>query len=234
MYQGDFRDYLPVNDWADEQNHVPRENWLSGWEELGDPGTSDNTNFNLFMDPTYATMGPYIMNPKLYQCIASQSLCKEGAGAYPLCRDISMNNFMGCNQISNDDPNNSQYQHFHKASDIVGTSATTGAAFGPSDALVLMDEKDNSIDDGEFLIEMEVNDQIANIPAAYHGGGAGMTSFADGHVELHRWLTADVLLPPQFGGVVVWSGGVEKDQFKTCMANNADMLWLQTHASFKP
>jgi prepilin-type processing-associated H-X9-DG protein len=234
MYTGDFRDLVPVNDWADEQAHTPDENWLSGWLELGDPNTSDNTNTDLFMNPKYATMGTYLMNPKIYQCVASQSLCKEANGAFPLCRDISMNNFMGCNNISADDGGNSLYQHFHKSSDIIGQSKSTGVAFGPSAAFVFIDEKDNSIDDGEFLVEMEVDNQLANFPAAYHGGNSGMVSFADGHVELHKWLTADVILPPQFGGVVVGAGAIQKDQFKACTPNNADMLWLQARASFKP
>ena len=233
MYAGDFRDRIPVNNWSDEQTHVRNENWLSGWEELGNPNTPDNTNTDLFMNPAYATMGPYVRNPKTYQCCASQSLCKEASGGFPLARDISMSVFMGCSDVANDDPDNIPFQHFHKSSDIIGQSSVTGTSFGPSTALVFIDEKDNSIDDGEFLVEM-TEDEIANIPAAYHGGNSGLASFADGHVELHKWLTSQVLQPPQFGGVVVWGGNDQKDQFKDCAANDADMLWLRAHASFKP
>ncbi|MGO8699563.1 MAG: prepilin-type N-terminal cleavage/methylation domain-containing protein [Limisphaerales bacterium] len=47
-----------------------------------------------------------------------------------------------------------------------------------------------------------------------------------------NWLTETVLQPPQFGGVVIWGSARIKDQFKSCAANNADMLWLQARASF--
>jgi prepilin-type N-terminal cleavage/methylation domain-containing protein len=231
MYAHDCNDVVAGNNWQDEQAHTKGANgmainWMSGWEELGDINTSDNTNTSLIMSPVYAQLGNYIDNPKTFQCAASKSLCLEGSTAYPLCRDISMNGFMGYNCDGQ-----SGYQSFAKLSRIAGTDPMTHTAFGPAQALVFIDEKDNSIDDGEFLIEMGDVDQIANIPAPYHAG-AGLVSFADGHAEVHKWLTETVLQPPQFGGVVIWAGARIKDQFKACSANNADMLWLQARASF--
>jgi prepilin-type processing-associated H-X9-DG protein len=77
-----------------------------------------------------------------------------------------------------------------------------------------------------------VSDELINIPAAYHTG-ASLVSFADGHAEIHPWVTATVLQPPQFGGLVIWgNGGLQKDQFKSCAPDNRDMLWLQAHATF--
>jgi prepilin-type processing-associated H-X9-DG protein len=129
------------------------------------------------------------------------------------------------------DPPDGGYQTFRKLSSIAGSDANTHASFGPAQALVFVDEKDNSIDDGEFDIEMAA-DELINIPAAYHAG-AGLVSFADGHAEIHPWVTQEVLQPPPFGGVVIWgNNGRQKDQFKSCAANNQDMLWLQAHATF--
>jgi prepilin-type N-terminal cleavage/methylation domain-containing protein len=95
MYAHDSSDVVAGNMWQDEQSHTVGRNgmainWMSGWEELGDPGTSDNTNTSLFMSPVYGQLGVYVGNPKTYQCAASRSLCVETGGDYPLCRDISM------------------------------------------------------------------------------------------------------------------------------------------------
>jgi len=65
---------------------------------------------------------------------------------------------------------NDGYGTFRKATDFRG--------FSPSDALVLVDERDDSIDDGEFATDMGQN-QIPNIPAGYHDGLR--SSFTDGH-----------------------------------------------------
>jgi prepilin-type N-terminal cleavage/methylation domain-containing protein/prepilin-type processing-associated H-X9-DG protein len=227
MYAADSNDSLAGNWWEQEEAHSPS-NWVSGWEELGDPNTSDNTNTALLLSSSFAQLGPYMKSAQVYQCTASKALCKEGTTAAPLCRDVSMSVWMG---YQNDAPDaGAGYQSFRKLSQITGSTPRTGVVFGPSTAMVFIDEKDNSIDDGEFLIEM-VTSEIVNFPAAYHAGSGGVT-FADGHAELHKWVTSTVLQPPGAGGLVVWGGALQKDQFKPCAANNADMLWLQQHATY--
>jgi prepilin-type processing-associated H-X9-DG protein len=91
-----------------------------------------------------------------------------------------------------------------------------------SDALVFVDERDDSIDDGEFAIDMVAN-QIVNFPAGYHGGSGGVT-FADGHAEIHRWRSPELQAPQQ---------GIQtvKHEFTTVAANNVDLVWLRTHAT---
>ncbi len=228
MYAADSSDYLPGNLWQQEQSHSPS-NWVSGWEEVGQPNDPDNTNITLVLSSSWAELGPYMKSPQVYQCVASKALCKEGIVAAPLCRDVSMSVFMG---YQNEPPDAGDgYQSFHKLSQVNGATPRTGVVFGPSSAMVFIDEKDNSIDDGEFLIEMATA-EIDNFPAAYHAGAGGVT-FADGHAELHKWVTSTVLQPPGAGGLVTWGvGSSQKDQFKVCAANNADMLWLQQHATY--
>jgi prepilin-type processing-associated H-X9-DG protein len=103
-------------------------------------------------------------------------------------------------------------------------------------ALVFIDEKDDSIDDGEFLIQMtdwSGGPEMANVPASYHAG-AGLVSFADGHAEIHKWVSSVVLSPPQQAGMAVWNGG-RPDNFKVITDNNLkDLGWLQKHATFSP
>jgi prepilin-type processing-associated H-X9-DG protein len=119
------------------------------------------------------------------------------------------------------------FQPFHKTSDISGHTPGTGFVFGPSVAYVLIDEKDTSIDDGEFLVNETVNNVIANIPASYHAGAGGVT-FADGHAEIHKWRTAEVLLPAQQAGII----NTPHENFISCNPGNIDLLWLQDHATY--
>jgi len=39
-----------------------------------------------------------------------------------------------------------------------------------------------------------------NLPGSYHSGAADF-SFADGHVESHRWVVPDTVRPARQGGV---------------------------------
>ncbi|HEX3716702.1 MAG TPA: prepilin-type N-terminal cleavage/methylation domain-containing protein [Verrucomicrobiae bacterium] len=231
MYASDSSDFLPGNYWQEEQSHSPL-NWMSGWEELGDPNTLDNTNTDLLFNPQWAEMGSYLMKQaKVYQCAASRALCEINGRGYPLCRDVSMNAFMG---YQNDPPDtNDGYVPFRKLTQIIGQSRVYRTAFGPSQAFVFIDEKDNSIDDGEFLVDPEATAELDNIPAPYHAGAGGVT-FADGHVEMHKWTSPLILQPPQFGGIVIWgSGPYQKDQFKTGTAPMPDLLWLQARTTYR-
>jgi prepilin-type N-terminal cleavage/methylation domain-containing protein len=239
MYAGDARDALPGNMWQQEAAHTTGANglainWLSGWEQLGYANTYDNTNTALFINPKFAQLGPYTINPKVYQCVASRALCQEGDVPYSLARDVSMSVWMGYNNIPATDDLDEGFQLFAKQSAIVGAAGSVGYTFSPAGAMVFIDEKDDSIDDGEFLIQMldwSSGPEMANIPAAYHAG-AGLVSFADGHAEIHKWYSSVVLKPGQQGGVVVWPSS-RPDNFKTITGHDLrDLGWLQKHATY--
>jgi prepilin-type N-terminal cleavage/methylation domain-containing protein/prepilin-type processing-associated H-X9-DG protein len=209
MYSQDNNDSVARNVWQDEQAHVQNENWLSGWLDPITANTTDNTNIALFLDGKWATLGPYLKAAGVYRCAASHVTCVEGGARYPLCRSVSMSVAMGT-------PNGAfDGKSFHKSSDITGIS--------PSLTFVFIDERDDSIDDGEFLLYLTMN-EIPNFPAAYHGG-SGALSFADGHAEMHRYRTAE-FQPPQASGQEA-----SKKQFTTIPANNIDLLWMRAHLS---
>ena len=143
--------------------------------------------------------------------MASRIKVKEGTGTYPLARNVSMSVWMGFRNL----PWNDGYFSFHKTSDL--------QAIGASQALVFVDERDDSIDDGEFAIDMGTA-QIPNVPGDYHGGSGGIT-FADGHAEIHRWQSPDVLRPQQMGTQT------KKWEFMPVAATNPDLIWLRAHAT---
>jgi len=64
--------------------------------------------------------------------------------------------------------------------------------FGPS-----LDEHPNSINDGYYLNNPVGNSSWGDAPASYHNGAAGF-SFADGHSEIHKWLSMSSQMPVKF------------------------------------
>jgi len=70
----------------------------------------------------------------------------------------------------------------------------------PSLYFVTLDEHPDSINDGFFLNDTNNYGGGAwgDAPASYHGGAGGL-SFADGHSEIHKWLSASTKLPIRTG-----------------------------------
>jgi prepilin-type N-terminal cleavage/methylation domain-containing protein/prepilin-type processing-associated H-X9-DG protein len=211
MYALDNQDSIPGNRWQDEAAHVGPRNWVSGWLTLDadQRNNPDNTNTALLLDPKYAQLGPYTRSSEVYRCIADTSLVHEGAKLYPRVRSLSMSGWMGPNTPAW----NSGYWMFAKTADILDP--------GPSDTLVFLDERYDSIDDGYFAIDMTTGGgaQLVNLPGSYHNGAGGIT-FADGHAEIHQWRDPRTTPPlhQQF------------DKF-VAAANNVDLTWLQQHAT---
>jgi prepilin-type processing-associated H-X9-DG protein len=145
--------------------------------------------------------------------MASKVKVRRGGSLYPVVRTVSMSVCMGFRTL----PWNAEYLSFRKRTDIRGISV--------SDALVFVDERDDSIDDGEFAIDM-VQNQIVNVPAGYHGGSGGLT-FADGHAQIHRWRTPEVLRAQQSGAQI------RKWEFMPVAANNVDLVWMRAHATVR-
>ena len=215
MYAGENNDFIPGNQWYSEAglNGFSRgpQNWLSGNEDCTQADNTDNTNVTLFIDTRWASLGNYLQAAGVYHCPASRIEVLEGGGRFPLARTVSMNGWMGyINQ-----PDNPGYVSFRKATGFIQLPAT--------DAFVFMDERDDSVDDGFFGLDM-ANDVIRNFPAGFHGG-SGAVTFADGHAELHRWCSAELQAPQQ-------SGLATKSYvLQTVAADNADLLWLRDHGT---
>ena len=95
------------------------------------------------------------------------------------------------------------------------------AAPKPSDLFVLCDEREDSINDGCFQVDPATPGALIDFPGAYHEG-AGSFSFADGHVELHRWQdsrTVPLLVP---GQLIPLNLNFPRDP---------DVEWIQQHSS---
>jgi prepilin-type N-terminal cleavage/methylation domain-containing protein len=136
-------------------------------------------------------------------------------------RSYSMSNWVGGN---GDDPGNgyrggwgldANYQVFRKFADM--------AQPGPSTTFVLLDERQDSINDGYFVVEMDgwtgspnSSEEIVDFPASYHVNACGF-AFADGHSEIHQWKDSKIINPPAID--------ITPDP------NSLDVFWMQYHST---
>jgi prepilin-type processing-associated H-X9-DG protein len=89
---------------------------------------------------------------------------------------------------------------------------------------IILDERADSINDGLFWTDADTRWQLIDYPGAYHNG-SGSFSFADGHVETHRWndpRTDPILQPGQLLPL------------NLNLPGDLDILWLQQHAVGQP
>ena len=202
MYSHDFSDFIPGNLWSVKGPN----NWVSGWLDFAD-NNSDNTNLQMILDPKFAQLGTYVQAPGSYKCPADRVRVKNGGQSRPRVRSISMSGWMGPNSPAWNDG----FIVFAKVSQIVTPS--------PSEALVYLDEREDSLDDGYFAVNM-VGTEMVNFPGGFHNRAGGLT-FADGHAEIHKWIDPRTT-PPYKPGV--------KQQFTT-IVGDLDLTWLQRHAT---
>ena len=105
-----------------------------------------------------------------------------------------------------------------------------GSPMSPSLAIVFLEENMATLNDG-FL---QVNDNGAgggdywpDIPGSYHTWECGI-SFADSHVEMHKWQTSALKIPIQAGKGYDSGGAVP---VVTGGPKNQDYIWWVQHTS---
>ena len=125
---------------------------------------------------------------------------------------------MNCwmNYLFNVDIGQDQYIIFRKYSDIQRPT--------PAMAWVLIDEREDSINDGLFQTDLKdrgASARIVDYPASYHGKAAGIL-FADGHAEIKKWRDPRTT-PPLSPGVLI--------PLNVASPNNPDVAWIQERSS---
>jgi prepilin-type N-terminal cleavage/methylation domain-containing protein/prepilin-type processing-associated H-X9-DG protein len=202
MLYTDDNDQCLVNNSSTADTRTLRQSWVNN---IQDWGTSvENTN------PAYilsGKMAPYVNNNLgVYKCPADQTAAQNG----PRLRSISMNSLVG-NPLHNPNRFNPTWVQFLKTSQFPG----------PANFYVFLEEHPDTINDGYFMNRW---DEIkwGNVPASWHNGAANL-SWADGHVERHRWIP-NTVRPSVQGGV--GTGGFVPSP-------TTDYLWLRERTSVK-
>jgi prepilin-type processing-associated H-X9-DG protein len=225
MYSQDFTDYLAPNS-DNPDNNAGREpedpSWVAGIMSYAtDPASlSDDTNTDLIIGQEYArfgSLGVYTRNARVYHCPGDKSAVFSDGTTYTRVRSVSMNGWVGFGTRDWVQPRTAPFYKLNfKMNDLQNP--------GPADTWVFIDEREDSINDGWFAVDMVNKGSQArwvDIPANYHNR-AGTLAFADGHAQVKKWQDARTMPRLSTGVPIV------KAQFT---ANNPDVAWLQSHTT---
>jgi prepilin-type N-terminal cleavage/methylation domain-containing protein len=233
QYAHDSNDRIPYasgND-AGAAGFDPRTDpyvWVHGCMNF-DSGNS--SNWDVRRDIQQSPLWPYCGKATgIWKCPADRSSVIPNSGPFagqrmPRVRSVSMSIWLGgfCGGLQTGWPgiNSPPWRLFLNLSDFVGP--------GPSLTLLFWDQREDSINWGNFFVDMTgFPDQPGNtrlsgdMPACYHNKAGGL-SFVDGHAEIKRWLDPRTTPPPRYPGD--WTS------FAGPCPNNSDITWLQQRAT---
>jgi prepilin-type N-terminal cleavage/methylation domain-containing protein/prepilin-type processing-associated H-X9-DG protein len=197
MYADDNNGMLVVNHDGGGASDTTA-SWVIGYMGYASSTWFSDTNFDYLINPQYAMLASYLGNSAaVYKCPADQS-CTAGATGQPRDRSYSINAALGIggdippdanphtklndwiNQANEADPT---YRIYIKETEMILPA--------PSDLWVFLDEDPDSINDGSFAVTIPASAPATSwidVPAKLHGNSCGF-SFADGHSEIHKWLS---------------------------------------------
>jgi len=183
------------------------------WVYGGNHGDLETlTNKQYLVGDGYALFAPYIKSPEIYKCAADRTLWPiPGKGMVLELRSYAMNVYVGTRAGYVETPLalDSRYQVYLKSSDLVRG--------GPANRFVFIDANPGSICTPGFGMDM-ISDSWIHYPSSLHRG-TGVISFADGHVEVRKWLDARTRKTLAASATMI-------SHFDSS-PNNADLRWLR-------
>ena len=195
--------------------------WVFGWLDLPTSGADDVLpEIVIKTSPLWEYCGN---STQIWRCPADTTTGKWQGKTLPRVRSTLMQCWMGGPGwggagMGSRQPDSGPYRVFVKMHQIVDPS--------PSEAMVLLDEREDSINDGYFVVDMAgypaQTIKLVDYPASYHNRAAGF-SFADGHAEIHKWLDKRTTPPMSKSDRPLNVG----------MANNKDVMWMMEHSTRK-
>jgi prepilin-type N-terminal cleavage/methylation domain-containing protein len=225
QYCEDSRDIMP---YGYDARQTPTAQNCYAWVPSGAPYDLDLANpttlGNWDADNTIkkSLLWPYCGNSAgIWHCPADRSLGRKPNGdKVPRPRSISMNIWAG-GRGDTQDPRGgwstgSNWKVFRKLSEMTRP--------GPSNTFVFLEEREDSINDGFFIVQMDgfpnmASTYMIDFPASYHGAAAAF-AFADGHGEIHKWKDARTY-PPLTTTLTL----------NVAQPNSKDVYWMQDHST---
>lgn len=198
----------------DNQERLPQsygsDPWVKGNLDF-DP--SNQSNWDVNKDLVKGLLWSYCgKTAKIFKCPADFSMVKVKGQKLPRVRSVAMNGWIDSSDVSQFA--NGSFRVYKRFSDFLDP--------GPSMTWVFIDERQDSINDGEMIVGMygypdKANQwKIIDYPAGYHNRAGGL-SFADGHSEIRKWVDAQTVPP-----LKVESGL----NLNVSSPNNQDVKWL--------
>ncbi|HPY32034.1 MAG TPA: prepilin-type N-terminal cleavage/methylation domain-containing protein [Verrucomicrobiota bacterium] len=207
LYVEDNEDWVP-------QAYGPRQ-WINGKLDFS---PSNPSNWDPERDIKQSLLWPYCgNNVGIWRCPGDKSMAYPNTGPYagqavPRVRSISMNAWFDGADVAGFSPPG--FRIYKKMNDLTDP--------GPARTWVFIDEREDSINDGELVVSMAgyptapAQWMIVDYPASYHGSAGGL-SFADGHSEIKRWRDGRTM-PPLRRGMGL--------PLRVASPNNEDVFWL--------
>src|SRR5437867_3000118 len=207
----------------DHQDKVPQSynpgaptEWVHGSLDFSG---ANRSNWDIDQDITKSLLWSYSGNsPDIWKCPADTSTVKYQGVTRPRVRSISMNAWFNSTDVEGF---GSGFRVYKSLSDVNDP--------GPSMTWLFMDEREDSINDGEMVVGMSGYPdkpqqwRIVDYPASYHNGAGGL-SFVDGHSEIKKWK--DPRTTPK----------LKKGQglnLNVLSRNNPDAFWLMERSTRK-
>ncbi len=192
--------------------------WM-GTSSLDFSGTNPS-NWDTKQDIEKSPLWKYLNSAGVFKCPADKSTVKRQGQIYPRVRSMAMSSWVGGNEGKHTWFGGPEWRMYLKTSDFIDP--------GASGTWILLDEREDSINDGFWVTWMPdypnpAKTVMVDYPAGYHNKAAGL-AFADGHSEIKRWLdprTTPVLKPGQ--GLAL----------NVPQPNNKDVLWIQDRTTRK-
>jgi len=219
MYTDDNNDVLL---YASEDTSNPRSSsgaWVTGTLDFDG---ANRQNWDPEVGIKKSPMWPYCGKAlQIWKCPGDRSVVVVGRERRPRVRSMSMNLYLGGwgGTDGGWGAAVSAYRIYLKYSELTDP--------GPTRTFVFLDMREDSIDMGNFAVNMAGYPNTPSeygffdLPGFYHHLGGGF-SFADGHSEMRRWRDARTT-PPLLQGVLT------EDRFQS--PNNRDVAWLQDVAT---
>jgi prepilin-type N-terminal cleavage/methylation domain-containing protein/prepilin-type processing-associated H-X9-DG protein len=233
MYASDNNGYYVAN--GQGQASDLYYGWIQQWLNYsgGGPNGSDDTNTTLL---STCMLAPYLQNPAIFKSPLDLS-CQFGLQGQPRNRSYSMNAAIACytnnasssivggNTWLNPSPSSPNYLVYVKESQVINKP-------GPSDLFTYLEEQPDSINDGSFSVQMPSSAYITkwvDFPAK--NGKVCPFGFADGHVEIHKWLYPGSIPSPTYNPA---SNNANKNTTTAqgpIGMGDPDVIWVAKHTS---
>ena len=208
FYVDDNQDRVPAS-----YNPGAPDEWVHGNMDF----SASRSNWDINQDIVKSPLWPYCGNSAaIWRCPSDRAIVKSAGKSYPRVRSIAMNAWFSSTDVQGFSPG---FRMYKKVSDVSNP--------GPSGTWLFLDEREDSINDGEFVVGMngfpDKPNQwvIVDYPASYHGSAGGF-SFVDGHSEIKRWKDARTMPVLKKGQPL---------QLNVASPNNPDAYWMMDRST---
>lgn len=184
---------------------------------------NNRANWDIHHNITRSPLWKYSPSPRIWRCPADTATVRPTQGEFagqtvPRVRSVAMNSWTGGNNGEHTWFGGTEWRLYKKLGDMIDP--------GPSMTWVLLDEREDSINDAFFVVQMQgypdpTTARITDYPASYHNRAGGF-AFADGHSEIQRWVDPRTM-PPLRPNVPL--------QLNIASPNNLDVIWKQDRST---